>query len=186
MIKYARTITGMTFAVLILFFIFSCGKGEYAGYNAPEGSIVTVTIASSSSYLGSGSLTVAPGTTASLNVRAKVTGKVTVLEDEVTPLGTPMNNIQVVLTCINCTIYDQPDDDGIPNSSIILADTPLVIKNSPYVVKTNGQGFYPFVIVVSSPADIDIGEGSYYLAAINADIGVSTSTATISVGYFVY
>jgi len=160
---------------LFLVWAASCGKGESTGFNAPADS--TVNLPTGGSYeLGAGAKVFV---VIDINVLIPLI-PVTVFPVKVvepsfqsTGIGQPGNNIQVQLTCFECEIYDKTD-----GSSYINDGTPRQLVASPYMVKTNSQGFYQVWVLLVSPADLGL---TTYTASLAAGIGVASAVVNFTV-----
>jgi hypothetical protein len=116
----------------------SCGEGEFQGFLAPWGSTVTL-----------------PD-----NADVKTNGVVDVYVgfSILGPDGkTPLNGVQVGLTCTNCELLHRTD--GVCGE--MAADTPIEIKTTPYYIKTNGQGGCVVAARVQAPALLGMTDDSY-------------------------
>ena len=135
--KIGKYISTVFFLGTVIFFM-SCGRGEYTGFNAPVGTTIT---------LPAGGSTVIPaGGYVDFITDILVTGP----NGGSSSTG-PLNDIQMQIGCFQCDIYDKTN-----GATYIVSDTPLELKQTPYMIKTNSMGFYQIIVRIFSPVDFGL------------------------------
>lgn len=157
--------------IFLSFVALSCNTAP-DGFNAPQNSTVTL-------------LPTNPSVTTDVDFRLllEVQVEVPVVNTEVDPTtGAPTtttttgpgNDIYVVGTCTNCTIYAWPTGDGRAAQDI----TKIQKVSNPFPFKTDERGIYLLAILLPAPENLGL---TSYTAQFAADIGVVTQIMSVTV-----